>query len=484
MHKRFVANIVSRICLVGCFLMTWPLGWAIHDDIHSRETTAFIASILIGIILSAACVCFFRLKKEDSQKLNIKDGLSIVGLSWIISSLLGALPLFLSGVVPTFTDAFFETVSGFTTTGATVFADVESLPRGILFWRSLTHWLGGMGLIVLYIALLPAFGINTFQLYKAESSGLMVDKVDPRLKETAKRLWWIYFILTFIITALLILGGMPIFDALCHAFGAIATGGFSTKNINMGAYDAYAQWVVIGAMFLGGVNFILHFQALRGRPQAYFKNEEFRFYFFFVLIIGVFFAGVLKTTGLSASPLRDAFFQVISILTSTGYVTTNFDLWPHVLRFLFIVFMFMGGCGGSTSGGLKIIRIILLLKISLRSVMQAVFPNAILPVKFNNNAISDKLVVSILSHFAVFMLLFFCGTVLFVAAEGCDLVTAITAVISTFSNIGCGLGKVGPSGNYGWISIPGKWLLTFLMLVGRLELYSILILLMPSTWKK
>ena len=484
MHKHFVINIVSRICLIVCFVMTLPLAWAFYDAPYSRETKSFVMSIIIGIIIASACLCIFRVKKEDKKRINAKDGLAIVGLSWIFLSLLGALPLFLSGVVTTFTDAFFEIVSGFTTTGATIFTDIEALPRGILFWRSLTHWLGGMGIIVLYVALLPALGTNAFQLYKAEAPGITTERIEPLIKETAKSLWGIYFLFTFLEVLLLMGGNMPVFDALCHTFGTIATGGFSTKNASIGAYGPYIQWVITLFMFLAGTNFVLHYQLLKGRPKALFYNEEFRIYIISIMVIVPVFAVILMNTNLSGQPFRDAAFHVISILTTTGYTTTNFDLWPHALRFILVLMMFVGACGGSTGGGMKLIRVILSIKVALRSVVQKVFPNAVLPIKFNAKALPDKLVLAVISYFVVFMLLFFFGTTVFLITESCDLVTALTASISALSNIGPGLAKVGATQNFAWVSCPGKWLLTFLMLAGRLELYSILILLVPATWKK
>jgi len=464
--------------------MTLPLIWAIRDNINSLETKAFCLSSLIGIAITCICFFVFRLKKEDYRKINSKDGLAIVGLSWLFLSLLGALPLFLSGVVSTFTDAFFEITSGFTTTGATIFVDVESLPRGILFWRSFTHWLGGMGIIVLYIALLPALGTNAFQLYKAEAPGITAERIEPQIKETAKHLWGIYFLFSFLEVILLMAGDMPLFDSLCHTFGTMATGGFSTQNASMGAYSPYIQWVVIAFMFLAGTNFVLHYQMIRGRPKALLRNEEFRFYFVLVIVLVGTFSLVLKQTGLSSEPFRDAAFQVIAILTTTGYTTVDFDLWPHTLRFALVLMMFIGGCGGSTCGGLKLIRVILSIKVALRSIVQAVFPNAVLPIRFSAKPLSDKLVLAVVSYFIVFMCLFCLGTVLFLITESCDLVTAVTASISALSNIGPGLAKVGATQNFAWVSLPGKWLLTFLMLAGRLELYSVLILLAPSTWKK
>lgn len=484
MHKHFVINIISRVILVMCFVMFAPLGWAIYDNIDSRETDAFLITILGGAILSVIFILLFKLKKIDYKKINAKDALSIVGLSWICCSAFGALPLYFSGVVTNYTDAFFEIASGFTTTGATIFTDIEILPRGILFWRSLTHWLGGMGIIVLYIALLPALGTNAFQLYKAEAPGLTVERVEPRLKETAKNLWTIYFLLTIVEVILLLFGKMPIFDALCHTFGTMATGGFSTKNASIAAYGPYIQWVITIFMFLSGMNFILHYQLMRGRVRAYLKDEEFRNYFYFTVIVIALFTLILSEAHVSRSPFRDSAFQVVSILTTTGFTTADFDLWPNIARFVLVMLMFIGGCGGSTGGGMKFIRVFLSIKIAFHSIVQTVLPNAILPTKFNNKALSNKLEISLLSYFLIFVLLFVAGTLLFVSFERCDLVTGLTASISALSNVGPGLSQIGPSQTFHWVSAPGKWLLIFLMLAGRLELFSILVLFIPSTWKK
>lgn len=484
MHKHFVINIVARVLLIVCYTMLFPLAWAVYDQFYSREVLAFCETIILGLVVSLFLRKIFPVTKEDFKKINAKDGLSIVGLSWLSLSAFGALPLFFSGAVPTYTDAFFEIVSGFTTTGASVIPDVEALPRGILFWRSLTHWLGGMGIIVLYIALLPALGSNAFQLYKAEAPGLTVERIDPRIKETAKKLWTVYFFLTALETVLLMAGGMSFFDSLCHTFGTMATGGFSTKTASIGAYSPYIQWVVITFMFLAGANFILHFYALRGKLRTYWINEEFRCYALLILILIPIFTFGLMVSGASASPLRDGAFQVISIVTTTGYSTTDFNLWPHALRFLLVLLMLIGGCGGSTAGGMKVIRHILAFKITTRSVVQAVYPNAILPVKFNGRPISDQLVLAVLAYIVIYFLLMFLGVIFLTISEGCDLITALTASVSALSNIGPGLGRVGATENFSWISGPGKWVLSVLMLTGRLELYSILILFVPSTWKK
>lgn len=484
MHKKFVLNIIARILMIVSFVLFFPLIWACIDNVMSQEVQAFVMTILLGLLCSAIILKKVPIEKKDFSRLNAKDGLAIVGLSWLGLSFFGALPFALSGEVLSFTDAVFETASGFTTTGASIMTDIESLPRGILFWRSLTHWLGGMGIIVLSLALLPALGKNAYALYKAEAPGVTVDKIEPRMKETAKILWTVYFLLTFSETILLMFCGMSLFDSLCHTFGTMATGGFSTKNASMAAYGPAAQWVVIVFMFLAGANFMLHFQAMRGRFRSYLKNEEFQYYAILTFGFIALFTFVLKQQGLSLSPLRDAAFQVLSILTTTGYATTDFDLWPHALRFLLVCLMFIGGCGGSTGGGMKVVRFFMTIKIAIRSVVQVILPNAVLPIKFNNARCPSGLVLSVASYFIIFILLFFAGAIALLLTEGCDIVTAFTASIAALSNIGPGLARVGATQNYAWVSHPGKWTLIFLMLAGRLELYSILILMLPATWRK
>ncbi len=484
MHKRFIINIIARILLIVCFFMLAPLGWAIHDDIHSPEVTAFLFTIILGVISSVLILFIFKLKVSDYKLLNAKDGLAIVGLSWIILSAFGALPMFITQVVPSYTDAFFEVVSGYTTTGATIVTDISVLPRGILFWRSLTHWLGGMGIIVLYLALLPVFSQNAFQLFKAESPGITVERVEPRMKETAKMLWGVYFFVSLVEVILLMFCGMSIFDALCHTFGTMATGGFSTQNMSVGAYGPAVQWVITVFMFIAGANFMLHYYALKGRQKEYLKNEEFRIYFLLIFSAILIFTFILRVTSLSESPFRDAAFQVVSIITTTGFTTADFDLWPQILRFSLILLMFIGGCGGSTGGGMKVVRFLISIKIGMRSILQSVYPNAVVPVRFNGGTCSDRIIESVASYFIIFILLFFLGTAVLTITEGCDLVTAFSASIASLSNIGPGLARVGATQNYAWISIPGKWMLIFLMLAGRLELYSILILFSSESWKK
>jgi len=486
MHKKLVINIISRILLVVSLIMIVPLGWAILDDPTSAESRAFTITILLGIGVVAVIRKFAPASEDDFDVMGAKDGLAIVGLSWVAVSLLGALPFYLSGVTLSFTDAFFETSSGFTTTGATILTWIEGQPRGILFWRSLTHWLGGMGIIVLSVALLPAIGRGAYALYRAEAPGPTAERVKPRMKETAKTLWTVYFILSALETLLLLAGDMPLFDALCHTFGTMATGGFSTKNASMAAYGSYVQWVVIGFMFLAGCNFILHYQGLRGKVRSYWRSEEFRVYLALTLVFISLFT-VLLTLGqgsFSELLLRQSAFQVVSILTTTGYTTADFNLWPAFLKLSLVVLMFIGGCAGSTGGGMKVIRVYIALKTAFKSIMLVILPNAIMPLKVDSKPVSDTYVVRAASYFIIYVFLFVFGTVVMTITENTDLITAFSASVACLSNIGPGLGQVGAVQNYAWISPAGKWVLSFLMLAGRLELYSILILFVPDTWRK
>jgi len=486
MHKKLVLNIISRILLVISFIMLIPLGWAILDDPSSAESRAFIITILLGLAIVAVIRKFFPASGDDFDVLGAKDGLAIVGLSWIAVSLLGSLPFYLSGVAPTFTDAFFETASGFTTTGATILTWIEGQPRGVLFWRSLTHWLGGMGIIVLSVALLPAIGRGAYALYRAEAPGPTAERVRPRMKETAKTLWTVYFILSAAEVLLLLAGGMPLFDALCHTFGTMATGGFSTQNASIAAYGSYIQWVIIGFMFMAGCNFILHYQGLRGKVKSYWRSEEFRIYLSIALVLIPLFTVILALggKGFSESTVRQSTFQVISILTTTGYTTADFDLWPAFLKISLVSLMFVGGCAGSTGGGMKVIRVYIALKAGVKSIIQAILPNAVMPLKVDSKPVSDTYVVRAAAYFIIYIFLFVFGTAVMTITERTDLVTAFSVSVACLSNIGPGLGQVGPMENYSWISPMGKWFLSFLMLAGRLELYSILILFVPDTWRK
>jgi trk system potassium uptake protein TrkH len=343
-----------------------------------------------------------------------------------------------------------------------------------------------MGIIVLSVALLPAIGRGAYQLYRAEAPGPTAERLSPRMKETARTLWSVYFLLSLAETFLLLIAGMPLFDALCHTFGTMATGGFSTQNASIAAYGSAVQWIIIWFMFLAGCNFLLHYQALRGRLKSYWHSEEFRAYSILILACVALFTVVLGAggNGFTEGNLRQSAFQVVSIMTTTGYTTTDFNLWPAFLKITLILLMFVGGCAGSTGGGIKVIRIHVAVKTAFKSIIKAILPNVVMPLKVDSKPVVDAYVMRTAAFIIIYIFLFAAGTVAMTVTESADLVTAFSASVACLSNIGPGLGKVGAIENYAWVSIPGKWILSFLMLAGRLELYSILILFVPAAWRK
>jgi trk system potassium uptake protein TrkH len=489
---------------------------------------------LLGFIIAivSSFVCGNLLKLIGSKELTgtgIREGFAIVTFGWILLTLFGAMPLFFYFIAQAetvtmavgfraFTDSYFEIMSGFSTTGATILTDVEILPRGILFWRSLTHWLGGMGIVTLALAILPAFGVASYQMFRGEVPGPTSERLQPRLAQTAKILWGVYALLTLAEVILLKFGGMSMFDAWCHAFGTMATGGFSTKNASIAAYNsAYIDWVIIVFMFFAGMNFIIHYQVLFARKWTLVRhNKEFHFYATVLVIAILLCTVVLQTSGIAPEPqitqsfrsqplsqegliekmategekigtplstLRTTAFQVVSITTTTGYATADFDMWPNFVRFMLVVLMFFGGCAGSTGGGIKMIRIMVGIKTAWREVKKLMQPRIILPIKIEGKELKEKQVANIIGFMALFLGCFvvLCGIMSFLID---DFVTAITSVIATMCNIGPGLSGVGATENYAWIPTSGKWVLCLCMLLGRLEIYTVLIALSPITWKK
>ena len=438
-------------------------------------------TLLLGIILSIN-----KKNKVKSHLISAKDGLAIVALGWLSISILGAIPLFLAKSTPTYIDAFFEIVSGFTTTGSSVIENVEILPKGILFWRSFTHWIGGMGILVFTIALLPALGIGGFQIYKAESPGPIAGKMAPRIKDTAKILYLTYLTITLLQVVLLIFGKMTIFDAFVHTFGTVGTGGFGIKAESVGAYkSSYIQMVIAVFMILSGVSFSLYYSIFRGKMRDIFKNEELRLYLGIVLFATIFIAINLYMTNYAKllTSLRDSFFQVASIITTTGYSTADFDLWPSFSKGILVILMLVGGSAGSTAGGIKVIRILVMFKLIKREILKIFHPRAIIPVKNDGHVISNEVVAGIYSFIALYFVIFAMGTLL-ITLEGVDIVTASSSVIATLSNIGPGLSLVGPTRNFGLYSDASKLLLSLLMLLGRLELFTIIALLAPKNWRR
>ena len=479
-----VYRVLSFISLIVSMSMILPLGLALYDG--TADYKAFIGSIFIGVITSFS-LFLFSLGDSDYKELGIKEAFAIVGFSWIIASAVGALPYILSGVLPNYTDAFFEAMSGFSTTGATVISDIESCSRGILFWRDFTLWFGGMGIIVLGLAVLPFLGVGGMELYKAEVPGRAQEKLTPRVQQTALLLWGVYVSITILGTILLMFGGMSFFDAMTHSFGTVATGGFSTRNSSIAWYNSvYIDWIITILMFLSGVNFALHYKMITGDFKGYLRDDEFRFYAGVTLVCTVITVLVLRFEGRHESvfeALRFGAFQVVSMITTTGYSTADYENWPYLIQFLLLLLMFLGGCTGSTSGGIKNIRILVLCR-SIRSELKKILhPNAVTHVRVNDKVVSRETISSIMTFIMIFIFILISGTLL-ITSLGIDIMTSFSSVAATLCNTWLGFGSIGHTHNYGWMPDPAKWILSFCMLAGRLEIYAVLMLFLPVTWKK
>jgi trk system potassium uptake protein TrkH len=452
--------------------------------IYREDTiTAFLASIAITALLGAG---LFSIRVKN-KIIRYKEGFAIVTFGWLMVSILGALPFLFSGALTSVIDAFFETVSGFTTTGATIIEDIEVLPYSLLFWRSFTHWLGGMGILVLALALAPALGGGTFQILKAESPGPISTKLTPRVNNTAKILYVTYTVITLAEIVLLTVGGMPLFDSFIHTFGTLGTGGFSIKNASVGAYNSvYFDTVITIFMIASGVNFSLYYIAFREKRLAGFlKDTEFKTY---LSIIAV--SIILVTLNLNGrlfgsvfESLRHASFQVASIITTTGFTTTDFDIWPDFSRAILFVLMFVGACAGSTGGSMKVIRIHLVFKYMKREVNRLIHPKAVRAVKIGNTSVQEEVLSSVMA-FTMFYILIFIMVTLFLTMQSYDLISSAAAVAATLGNIGPGFGIVGPTSTYSALSGFSKLILCFCMILGRLEIYTVISLLFPQFWKR
>lgn len=479
-NYRLIFRIIGFLLMVeaGFMFTAVPVAWHYCGWECNTMLISSGITLLTGIVL-------FALNAGANRQIGKREGYLIVTFTWIITSFFGALPFWLSGDIPSFTDAYFETISGFTTTGASILTDIEAMPRDLLYWRSLTHWLGGMGIIVLSVAILPILGIGGMQLFMAEMPGVTYDKLHPRITATAKRLWAIYILLTILQFLLLWFGEMDWFDSLCHTFGTMATGGFSTRNNSMAAFGPYSQYIVILFMFLAGTNFTLHYFALHGWFGKVAKNEEFRAYATIILVsLGIITFGLyFNQQGNFEATFRDALFTIVSILTTTGFVTVDYLQWPVLFWVIVFLLMFIGGSAGSTGGGIKVIRQMLLLKNSWMELRRAIHPNAVLPVKFNGKSVSLDIIYKVMAFFLMYVLIFAAG-VLVLSALGIDFETAVGASIASLGNIGPGIGLVGPVFNYAFMPDAAKWVLGFLMLLGRLELFTVLMVFSPYFWRK
>ncbi|MCK9167481.1 MAG: TrkH family potassium uptake protein [Bacteroidales bacterium] len=475
----FVFRVISRILLIETVAL---LFCAALSDYYAEDPVPFLISAFISFFVGV-CSLLFRGKSSAAPLIHRRDAYITVTLSWLIISWVGALPYLFSGAIPGITNAFFESVSGFTTTGSSILADIESLPAGILFWRSLTHWIGGIGIIVLVILLMPELKIGGYHLFTLESS--LQGKIQPKIRSVGNRLFLIYLLLTVGEIVLLLAGGMNLFESTCHAFGTVATGGFSPKNTSIASYSPYIQYVIMLFMLLSGTNFVIHYYLLKREFRKVHDNDEFRFYLVIVFIVGILITSSLVFV--MGKPIevafREGFFQVISIITCTGYATADYMQWPVFAWGLLFFAMFFGGSTGSTAGGIKMARHLVLLRNLNRAFKQLLSTHAIVSVKLNNKVVSDDSNRSILSFISVYLLLFVAGSIL-MAALGVDLKTSASSVATCMAGIGPGIGSVGPAANFAHLPESGKLLLSFLMITGRLEIYTILALFSIKFWKK
>ena len=478
MNYSIIIYIIGYILEIEAAFMALPLV----TSLIYRETSGY--AFLITIILCLALGIPMTYKKSSKKAFYTKEGFVTVALSWIVLSIMGAVPFVISGSIPHPVDALFETVSGFTTTGASILTDVEALPHCILIWRSFTHWIGGMGVLVFILSLLPLTGGYHMNLMKAESPGPSVSKLAPKVQSTAKILYTIYIAITLIQIVFLLIGKMPLFDTLCTAFGTAGTGGFGIKADSMASYSTYLQVVITVFMILFGVNFNVYFFILTKKFAQAFKMEEVRYYFAIIAIaVLIITCNIYHMFGSIPEAFQQAAFQVGSIITTTGYATTDFNLWPEISRTILVLLMFIGACAGSTGGGIKVSRILILCKTVRKELHIFLHPNAVKKIKMDGKAIPHEVVRSTNIFFIVFVLIF-SGSVFLIAFDDFDLITNFTAVAATINNIGPGLELVGPNGNFSMFSCFSKLVLTFDMLAGRLEIFPLLLLFVRDTWKK
>ena len=471
--------IIGRILLAEALLLLLPLAVTLG---YGEAPAPFL--IPMGLLAAFGALLSARRPRETA--LYARDGLAVVALAWIAVSLFGALPFYISGSMPTYVDCFFETVSGFTSTGATILTEVESLAKGILFWRSFTHWVGGMGVLVFVMAILPMSGDgHGMHLLRAEMPGPAPGKLVSRMSDTAKILYGIYLVMTVIEIVLLVAGGMPLFDSCIHSFGSAGTGGFSCRNLSVGAYNNPYFDIVIGIfMMLFGLNFNLYYFLLVRRFREVFRSEELWAYVIIAAVaVGAITWNIVDLYDSVGTSLRHAFFQVSSIMTTTGYATVDFNTWPTFSKAILVALMFIGGCAGSTAGGLKVARVVILEKASAGELRRMLHPNAVPAIRFEGKPLSDRAIRGVCLFFALYMAIFTVSCLL-VGLEQMDLVTVFTAVATCINNVGPGLEIVGPMGNFSTFSPFSKILLSFDMLVGRLEIFPMLLLFAPSIWRR
>lgn len=477
--------IASMVLSIGVFMLfTASLAWIFYGD----DLDAFLWSVFICFVFGGSIkLIFSRAKRKRLSQFRKRDAYLCVTLIWVAISAFGALPFYIYGATPSYVDAFFETMSGFTTTGASMLSDIEGLPKGLLFWRSLTHWIGGIGIVVFSLAILPIMGIGGNQMFAAESTGPSKDKLHPRIAQSAKRLCLIYVILTVIQTLMLLFGDMPLFDSICHAFGTISTGGFSTKNDSIMSYSPYIQYVIAIFMFLGGVNFAIYYYGITGKFDKIWKNSELKGYILFTFIAILMLTLMLcqmRSDHLSVGTnIRDSVFTCISIITTTGFISADYSTWIPSTNLLIFAMMLFGACAGSTSGGIKIVRHMLLFKNTVGAFKQLIHQRAVLPVKMNGSVVPQNVIVNVLAFFFLYILIL-AVSALIMSIAGYSLETSLGVSASCLGNVGPGLGSVCATCNYSALPIYLKWMLSALMLIGRLELFTVLLIFTPVFWKK
>ena len=481
MNIKIIFNMIAFLLMLTGIFMMLGIPFSIYykdDDIFSLLISGCFTSI-VGVII------WLFTRNPESKELGKREGYLIVTLGWLSMAIFGAIPFVVYGAIPNYADAIFETMSGFTTTGATILVDIEAIPSGLLFWRSLTQWLGGMGIIVLSLAILPILGIGGMQLFTAEVPGITPDKLHPRVSETAKRLWGIYAVLTFAEMILLIIGGMSFFDAINHSFTTMATGGFSTKNASTAYYTSpFIQYVFIIFMIFAGMNFTLHYLGFHGRFDFIKKNNEFRSYIFFIIIVSLIITFVhLPHVGFEIEEsFRQALFHVTSLVTTTGYVSSDYENWAPFSRMFFFVLLFIGGCAGSTGGGIKFARQYLLFQNSALELKRLIHPRAVIPVRFNGKAVSSEIILNVQAFIIFYIGIEVVGSII-LSFLGLDFDSAAGAVATCLGNVGPGIGTVGPANNFAHLPDTVKLILAFFMLLGRLELFTVLLIFTPAFWK-
>ena len=484
-NLRMVFRTMGALLLLETLFMAMAMGVSLWYK--EADSSVFLLSTIITL---AAGITGLFIGRHAESRMGEREGYLIVAMVWVVFSVFGMLPYYLSGQVPTFTDAWFETMSGFTTTGATIIPDLNSITHGLLFWRAITQWLGGMGIIVLSIAILPIFGLNGMQLYAAEVTGLTYEKLSPRISDTAKMMWTTYIVLTLIEVGALWLCGMDLFDAVCHSFSTIATGGFSTKNESLAFYDSAAiHYIVTFFMFMSGINFVLLIYLLRGKARNVIKEEELRWYtiavilFTLIITLGLYISRTGWTITQMERSFRDSLFTVISAMTSTGYTISDYMNWPLVAWVIIFFLMLTGACAGSTAGGIKWVRLSIIFKNGVAEFKRRIHPNAIVPVKLNKKNVPQQTINNIMA-FMIFYVFIIVITVVVFCACGVNFDEAIGSAVSAMGNVGISIGQFGPSGTYESFPIIAKWMMSLVMLIGRLEIFTILLLFTKVLWRK